>query len=31
MEKYEQGRDEKIYLSVAPTRRSTKTCGKVVL
>ncbi|GFW58563.1 piggyBac transposable element-derived protein 4 [Trichonephila clavipes] len=31
MEKCEQGRDEKIYRSVAFTRRSTKTCGKVVL
>ncbi|GFX54911.1 piggyBac transposable element-derived protein 4 [Trichonephila clavipes] len=31
MEKYEQGRDEKIYRSVAPTRRSTKTCGTEVL
>ncbi|GFU24268.1 uncharacterized protein TNCV_3395891 [Trichonephila clavipes] len=31
MKKYEQGRDEKIYRSVAPTRRSTKTCGTVVL
>ncbi|GFU60785.1 piggyBac transposable element-derived protein 4 [Trichonephila clavipes] len=28
MEKYEQGRDEKIYLSAAPTRRSTKTLEK---
>ncbi|GFT34784.1 piggyBac transposable element-derived protein 4 [Trichonephila clavipes] len=31
MGKCEQGRDEKIYRSVAFTRRSTKTCGKVVL
>ncbi|GFU62153.1 piggyBac transposable element-derived protein 4 [Trichonephila clavipes] len=31
MEKYEQGRDEKIYRSVAPTRSSTKTCGTLVL
>ncbi|GFS86736.1 piggyBac transposable element-derived protein 4 [Trichonephila clavipes] len=31
MEKYEQGRDEKFYRSVAPTKRSTKTCGTVVL
>ncbi|GFT38323.1 piggyBac transposable element-derived protein 4 [Trichonephila clavipes] len=29
--KCEQGRDEKIYRSVAFTRRSAKTCGKVVL
>ncbi|GFT72498.1 piggyBac transposable element-derived protein 4 [Trichonephila clavipes] len=31
MEKYEQGRDEKIYRSFAPTRHSTNTCGTVVL
>ncbi|GFU71794.1 piggyBac transposable element-derived protein 4 [Trichonephila clavipes] len=30
IEKCEQGRDKKIYRSVAFTRRSTKICGKVV-